>query len=80
MRQSADPTLGMSPRPRRPHRRLDDTDYFGAEHLIEGVRELVVAAADQEPRPHPFVVESHQQVARLLGHPRPSGLAVIPAR
>jgi hypothetical protein len=32
--------------------------------------ELAVAGADQEPWPDPFVVELHQQVARLLGHPR----------
>ncbi len=67
--QSADPALGVRSRPRCLHRRFDDTDAFGAEDLIEVARELAVAVADQEARPHPFVVESHQQVVRLLGHP-----------
>jgi len=65
--QSADPALGVRSRPRCLHRRFDDTDAFGAEDLIEVARELAVA--DQEARPQVFVVESHQQVARLLRHP-----------
>src|SRR6266516_3689347 len=73
--QSADPALGVRSRPRCLHRRFDDTDAFEAEHLIEVARELAVAVADQEARPHPFVVESHQQVARLLGHPGAVGVS-----
>ena len=67
--QACDPALGVRPRPRCPHGRLDHTDAFGAEDLIEVARELAVTIADQKARPQPFVVESHQQVARLLGDP-----------
>ena len=66
---AADPALGVRPRPRCAHRRLDHADAFGAEDLVEVTGELAVAVADQKPRPDIFVVELHQQVARLLGHP-----------
>jgi hypothetical protein len=36
----------------------------------ERAAKLPVAVVNQEPRPLPPVVEIHQQVARLLGHPR----------
>jgi hypothetical protein len=68
---AADPPLGMSPRLRRPHRRLDHSDPFGTEDLVELAGELAVSVTDQEPRPDALVVEFHQQVACLLGHPRP---------
>jgi len=67
---AADPPLGMCPRLRRPHRRLDQPDAFGAEDLVELAGELAVSVADEESRPDFFVVELHQQVACLLGHPR----------
>ncbi len=73
--QAPDLALGVCPRPRRSHRRLEDREAFGAEDLIEVARELAVAVADQEARPQPFVVESHQQVARLLGHPGAVGVS-----
>jgi hypothetical protein len=69
--EAADPALGMRPRPRRPHRRLDHTDPFGAEDLIEVTGELAVAVTDQKPRLDAFVFELHQQVPRLLRDPRP---------
>jgi hypothetical protein len=47
--EAADPTLGVSPCPRRPHRRLDHTDTFRAEELAEVPRELRLAGADEEP-------------------------------
>src|SRR6266542_3758144 len=39
---AADPALGVRSRPRRPHRRLDDTDAFGAENLVEANACLLV--------------------------------------
>ena len=69
---AADPTLGVRPRLRRAHRRFDHPDTFGAEDLVELAREFAVAIADEEPRSEAVsVVELHQQVARLVGHPPP---------
>ena len=67
--QAPDPALGVRPRPRRPHRRLDDTDAVGTEHLVEVARELAISVADQVAHAHALVVEAHHQVARLLGDP-----------
>src|SRR5215211_1058483 len=66
---AAHPAFGVRSRLRRPYRRLDDTDAFGAEDLIEVTAELAVAVTDEKPRPDAVVVEVHQQVAHLLGHP-----------
>ena len=66
---AADPALGVRPRLRRPHRRLDHPDPLGAEDLVELAGELAVAVADRNRGRDAFVVELHQQVARLLGHP-----------
>src|SRR5262249_44065737 len=66
---AADPTFGVRSRLWRPDRRLDDTDSFGAEDLIEVTGELAVAVTDEKPRPGRQVVKLHEQVARLLGHP-----------
>jgi hypothetical protein len=76
----SDPALGVRPRLRRLHRRFDHPYDFAAEDLIEVTRELAVAITDETPRPDAFVAKIHQQVARLLGHQRPSGLVVIPAK
>jgi hypothetical protein len=78
--EAADPALGVRSRPGRPHRRLDYPDAFGAEDLIEVAGELAVAVTDKEPRLDALGFELHEQVARLLGHPPPSGFVVIPAR
>src|SRR5262249_27010914 len=61
---AADPALCVGARLRRPHRRLDDADAFGAEDLVELAAELAIAITDQKPRPDALVVELHQQVAR----------------
>src|SRR6266542_2361140 len=66
---AADPALGMGARLRRPYRRFDDVDAFGAEDLVELAAELAVSITDQELRADALVVELHQQVARLLGDP-----------
>ena len=67
--QTADRALGLCSRLRRPHRRLDHRDALGAEDLVEVARELAVAVTDQEAGAHSFIVESQQQVTRLLAHP-----------
>ena len=59
----------------RPHRRADDLDLFALDECIEGAWELRVAVVDQETRASALVVELHQQVARLLQHPRGVGPA-----
>src|SRR4051794_32470977 len=64
-----DPALGVRPRLRRPHRRLDDTDAFRAEDLVELAAELAVAIANEKLRLDAIIIELHQQVARLLGYP-----------
>src|SRR6266496_998963 len=46
---AADPALGVCPRLRRPNRRLDHPDAFGAEDLVELARELAVAVTDEKP-------------------------------
>jgi hypothetical protein len=67
----ADPALSVRPSFRRPHGRLDHLDALRAEDLVEVTGELAVSITDEEPRAHILVVEPHQQVARLLGHPPP---------
>lgn len=42
--------------------------------------ELRLAVAQREPDPSAWLAQAQQQVAGLLGDPRPSGLAVTPAR
>jgi hypothetical protein len=37
--------------------------YAASSYLVEVARELVVVVANQEARPHSFVIESHLQVA-----------------
>src|SRR5207248_2306600 len=76
---AADPALGVCPRLWRPHRRLDYTDAFGAEDLVELAGELTVAVTDEVARAGSLVVELHQQVARLLAHPRPIRVGRDPA-
>ena len=64
-----DPTLRVRPRLRRSHGRLDDSDAFGAEDLVEVMGEPAVAVTDKKQRADVLVGEVHQQVASLLGHP-----------
>jgi hypothetical protein len=47
---AADPALGMGARLRRPYRRFDEVDPFGAEDLVELAAELAVSITDQELR------------------------------
>src|SRR6266511_1460312 len=58
---AADPALGMGARLRRPYRRFDDVDAFGAEDLVELAAELAVSITDQELRADALVVELDQE-------------------
>ena len=78
--QAADPALGVCPRPRRPHRRLDHTDALGAEDLVEVARELAVTVTDQEAGAHPFIVECISRFRACWLTQARSGFALIPAR
>src|SRR6516225_483087 len=65
---AAGPTLGMGACLRRPHRRPDHADAFGAEDLVELAAGLAVSITDEEPRADSVAAELHHKVARLLGH------------
>jgi hypothetical protein len=65
----AHPTLRERVRPGRLRRSLDHVDAFGGEHRVERGSELRVAVAQQEPQRSSALVEVHQQVPGLLGHP-----------
>jgi hypothetical protein len=54
-------------RPRCPDRRSDDPDALGAEHRIEGSRELGVSVAQEEPNTGEPLLDG--EVPRLLGDP-----------
>src|SRR6266545_2926862 len=66
---AADPAFSVRSRLRRPYRRFDHLDAFAAKDLVEVTSELAVAVTNEKPRPDIFVVELHQEVACLLGHP-----------
>src|SRR5919201_2685663 len=80
MPHAADPALGMRSRQWRTHGRLDHADPIRAEDLVEVSSELAVAVADEKPGPETVVVELHQQVARLLGHPAPIRIGRDPGK
>jgi hypothetical protein len=61
-------------RARRPRRDLQDVCSCSGEHGIERASVLGVPVADQEPHPPTGILQVHQQVAHLLGNPRPGRL------
>ena len=65
----SDPALGVRSRLGCPYRRFDHADAFGVKDLVEVAGEFAVAVTDEEPWAEILVVELHQQVACLLGHP-----------
>src|SRR5436190_24398317 len=77
---AADPALGMGARLRRPYRRFDDVDAFGAEDLVEFAAELAVSITDQELRRMPSSSSCINRLRACWVTQRPSGLVVIPAR
>src|SRR2546422_8153413 len=65
----ADPPFGEGVRARCAYGCADRPDAVGAEHFIEGGRELAVAVVDQEPDWLRPVDERLDDVPRLLGRP-----------
>jgi hypothetical protein len=68
------PPLGIAVRPWRPRRSLDHFDALVGEDLIEGAGELGVTIPDEEPEHPDPVPKVHDEVAGLLGGPRPVGV------
>jgi hypothetical protein len=66
---AADPAFGVRPRLRRSDRRLDHKYALGAEDFVEVAGEFGVSITEEKPQAETVVVERHEQVARLLGHP-----------
>ena len=62
------PAFGVGVRVWRLDGRADHLDALGAEDLVEGVAELLVAVVDEESEGL-VISEFHDQVARLLGDP-----------
>jgi hypothetical protein len=71
MTDCADPSLSHRVRARRPRGRPQSPDALGSEDGIEGVGELRVPVTKQKPELPHVVCQIHEQVAGLLGHPRP---------
>ena len=53
---------------------VNDADVGGGEDGVECGGELGVAVPDEEPEATAGVVEVHEQVAGLLGHPSAGGI------
>jgi hypothetical protein len=60
--------------PRAAGRDLHCLDTGGGEDRVERVSELPGAVADQEPEVRGVIAKIHQEVAGLLGGPRPVGM------
>ena len=65
---------------RRPDRRLDDPHAGRGEHRVERRGELGVPVPDQELEALGVIVEVHQQVTGLLGHPLPRRVSSDPGQ
>ncbi len=66
--------FGEAVRPRAPWRDLDHFDARVRQDCVERGRELSGPIADEEPEPRALFVEVHDEVAGLLGGPRPVGV------
>src|SRR5712691_10242433 len=66
---AAHPALRVRLRPRRRDRRSDHPDPLRATETVEGVGELDVAIADQDPRMLPLLAQGDEHVARMLRDP-----------
>jgi hypothetical protein len=73
----AHPRFRERVRPRRLRRRPDHRDTGRGEYGVEGGGELRVAVA-AEPQRVCSLAKIHQQIPRLLGHPRAGGVAGHP--
>jgi hypothetical protein len=67
-------------RPRRLDRRLDDSRLGRGEHCVERCGELGIPVPDQELEAVSLIVEMHQHVAGLLGHPVTSRVSGDPGQ
>jgi hypothetical protein len=67
-------TFGETVRPRTPRRDLHYLHTRIRQDRIERRRELTGPIAHEEPEPADVPAEIHQQVAGLLGGPRPVGM------
>ena len=67
--------FGEAVRPRTTRRDLDHRDARIREHRVERGRELSGPIPDEEPEPSGTLAEVHDEVAGLLGSPRPVGMA-----
>jgi hypothetical protein len=66
---AADPAFGVGVRVRCPDGCADHGDSFASKDVIEAAAELGVAIVNEEAERLLAIIESHQQVARLLGDP-----------
>jgi len=66
-----DEAFGEAVRARTPRRNLDHVDTCVRHDCVERRRELPGPIADEESEPVDVLAEVHQQVAGLLGSPRP---------
>jgi len=71
---AADPALGYRVRPRCPRRCLDHLDVLGGEYGVEPGGELGITVAKQEPQARHPLVQRHQEIPGLLGHPGVGGM------
>jgi hypothetical protein len=76
--QRADEALGDRVGARRLDWGAEDADVGAGEHGVDGVGELGIAVADQEPELLGAVAEVHEQVAGLLGDPGAGGMGGDP--
>ena len=76
--QRANPALRGCVRARRANWGANDGDGGAGEHGVEGGGELGISVADQEPELFGLVAEVHQEVAGLLGDPRPGRMGGDP--
>ena len=76
--QGADEPFRDRVRPRCPDWGAEDPDVGTGEDRVEDRGELAVPVADQESESFGAIVEVHQQVAGLLGHPGPGRMGGDP--
>jgi hypothetical protein len=69
-----DEPLGVGVRPRTAGRDLKDLDACSGEDSVEGDGELAGPVADEEPERFRALAEVQEEVAGLLGGPRPVGV------
>jgi hypothetical protein len=74
---AADPAFRVCFRLRCGDGRADHRDSLGAQEGVEGLRQLGVAVADQDPRALALVVQGGEDGARLLRGPGAVGVGPV---